>query len=71
MDSRGFPKIGLPPNHPLFSRMFPYKPSILGTPLMETPFLDVSENGRLTPSSDFDWGDLDYSLQVDTEHGDV
>jgi hypothetical protein len=51
--------------------MFPYKPSILGTPLMETPFLDVSENGRLTPTSDFDWGDLDYSLQVDTEHGDV
>ena len=25
-----FPKIGVPPNHPMFNRVFHYKPSILG-----------------------------------------
>ena len=28
----GFPEIGVPPNHPNFNRIFPYKPSILGIP---------------------------------------
>ena len=28
-----FPKIGGPPNHPYFSGIFPYKPSIWGTPI--------------------------------------
>ena len=35
-----FPEIGVPPNHLLvtgFSRIFPYKPSIKGTPIYGTP----------------------------------
>ena len=36
----GFPKIGVPPNHPNFSRMFPYKPSIWGYPHSWKPPFD-------------------------------
>ena len=28
----GFPKTGLPPNHPFLDGIFPYKPSIFGYP---------------------------------------
>ena len=35
-----FPKIVVPPNHPISHRVFHYKPSILGVPLfLETPIL--------------------------------
>ena len=44
-----FPKIGVPPNHPLKNRVFHYKPSILGYPL-ETPIY-VTIYGCLGSSS--------------------
>ena len=34
---RGFPKSGYPPNHPNFSRIFPYNPSILECPHLSNP----------------------------------
>ena len=58
-----FPEIGVPPNHPLNLRIFPYKPSILGTPFMDPPiFLDRASTMTMTctyrgPGVRFD-GDL-------------
>ena len=36
----GFPKIGLPPNHPFLDGIFPYKPSSYwGTPINGNPHM--------------------------------
>ena len=41
----GFPKMGVPPNHPLLDGIFHYKPSILGTPIFRKPPYPTVDQG--------------------------